>query len=145
VKKMINVEDFMSLSEEHRERLRDITDFTAQEKFFGVYESGETILYVDGCEELEYMSIDYKNKTGIYTVVCDGEKCKIYPCYTIGDMIELLESNDITYVIEPHCTKSKEIWVEHTPSGKKYNTGLIPELCDALLEAIKWCLDEGLI
>lgn len=140
MKKHINVDDFLELSEEHRQHLRNITNFENIDNYF--YNLNNKY-YTERNSYIEYFfEVDHDFKT----VRVQGKYCCImYPCFTIGDMIEML-SNKFTEYLSMKYDKCSKDWECYIESFDCDHYALFDcELCDTLWDLIKWCLNEELL
>jgi hypothetical protein len=125
MKQRITVEQLMELTEEQKQRLRELTESKVQDGDYVVHNGMKTL--VDDAEELKALMNCYKNKF---------KEC--YILLNIGQIIELLTEKEgypniyisnypgvktwgLTYICNPN------IEIETEPT----------ELCDALWQAVK--------
>lgn len=141
MKKMITTDDFMQLSEEQRGLLRDITDFYKIDHGFNWYNK---ILRSNDLQSSQYMIFNRKKKN---VKLDTGEVLKVYPCFTIGDMEEILEDafKNISFIQRDSYSKI------NINFQRSYKHGLLiiaykkGYKCDALWDCVMWGYEEGLI
>lgn len=152
MKKHISVADFMQLTGNQQEYLRDIWTPRQNDLFFikkdgysKMMERPYPIYTEDGKEHIEVKTIFNER---------EHYNAKLYPCFTIGDMIEILYGLKKGLYIERNEGET-DLCVEISRRSEEDEIGNTTEivdfsqdkdnLCDALWESIKWCLKEGLI
>lgn len=143
MKKHINVEDFIQLTEEQQEHLRDIWKPIKNQLFFlkriadNKFDSQVFPIWSEDLKTGEEM------RTKIVFSGLKNYDGRVYPCFTIGDMLELLFNAKITQRID--LSPYEKTYVYKYDAKKCFRGTHNCELCDELWNAVKWCLCEGLI
>ena len=138
MKQHITLEQFLEISEEHQNKLRDMWIPQDNDLYFtqnpqGEWENKVNPVYDDGeysCIRFDTKEVgNYANKIG-----------DMYPCLTIGKMIEILENKhngkiDIDFFKEGYDVR---VYEETDDCAKVFVfNSYTTELCDALWEAVK--------